>query len=131
MSDYTKVNLASVEDQAPKFGVQAQSFRALREDLGCEKTALSLQEIKPDARQEFGHRHADEEEIYVILSGSGRMRVEDDEIEVGELDAIRVAPAATRAFEAGSSGLRFVAFGAGAGKQDGEMRPGWWGDEAG
>jgi len=132
MSDYTKVSLPSVEDMAPGYGVEVQTFRGVRDALGCERSGLSFQELKPGARQPFGHAHREEEEIYVVVSGSGRMRVGADEIELGALDAVRVAPAAMRGMEAGPDGLAFLAFGApGGGASDGEMKPGWWGDEAG
>ena len=131
MSAYAKVHLPEVEDAAPGFGVETQSFRSLREPLGLERSGKIFQEIKPGERQTFGHAHSEEEEIYVVVSGSGRMRVADEEVELATLDAVRVAPTATRAFEAGPDGLAFLAYGApGAGQGDGEMRPGWWGDEA-
>lgn len=130
MSDFTVVRLPDLEDEAPKFGLSALSFRGARDPLGCERSGLSLQSIEPGERQPFGHRHGTEEEIYVILSGAGRVRVGAAEAEVGPLDAIRVAPGAIRAFEAGPEGLRMLAFGnSGTGAGDAEPVPGWWGDD--
>lgn len=128
MADVQQVNLAELEDVAPRFGVEGVEFRGAREALGCERSGLSLQRIAPGARQPFGHRHAEEEEIYVVLSGGGRIRLDDGEREVRPMDAIRVAPRVARAFEAGPDGLELIAFGSpGGGRRDSEILPGWWG----
>jgi mannose-6-phosphate isomerase-like protein (cupin superfamily) len=55
--------------------------------------------------------HGEAEEIYLVLTGSGTMRLDGDLLEVGPLDAIRVAPGVARGFEAGAEGLEFVAVG--------------------
>ena len=79
--------------------------------LDAHATGLSHQRLRPGVRQAFGHRHHHAEEVFLVLAGSGRMKV-DDEIEpVKPLDAIRVAPGSTRALEAGPDGLEFVVFG--------------------
>ena len=101
--------------------------RFAREALGCTASGLSHQRFLPGARQPFGHRHTREEEIYLVLSGSGRLRLDDEIIDIAALDAIRVSPAVIRAFEAGPDGLEVVAFGApGLGGPDADMVPGWW-----
>ena len=133
MSDFTRVHLLDVEDLAPKFGLSAMGeARFAREALGCTKSGLSHQRIAPRARQPFGHRHTEEEEIYLVLSGSGRMRLDDQIIELAALDAVRVAPAVMRAFEAGPDGLEIVAFGSpGLGGPDSEAVSDWWETEGG
>ena len=78
-------------------------------------------------RQPFGHRHDAAEEIYVVLAGSGRAKLDEDIVEIERLDAIRVAPGVTRAFEAGSDGIELLAFGPRR-DGDGELIPGWWTD---
>ena len=131
MSAYAKVHLSDVDDAAPKFGIETQSFRSLREPLALERSGMSFQELKPGARQTFGHAHDEEEEVYVVVSGAGRMRVADEEVQLRALDAVRVDPTAVRAFEAGPEGLAFLAYGApGAGQGDGRMIPDRWGDGA-
>ncbi len=65
----------------------------------------------PGKRSPFVHRHEDAEEIYVILGGSGRVKLDDQIADVRRLDTIRVAPEVARAFEAGPEGLEFLAFG--------------------
>ena len=126
MSDYTKVSLREVEDSAPAAGLQGIEARFPKQRLGCTVGAVSLQHLAPEARSPFGHRHARQEELYVILSGTGRMRLGDDVIEVAPWDAIRVAPETMRAFEAGPEGLELLAYGAPIGEEnDAEIVPGW------
>ena len=127
-SDFTHLNLLDVEDLAPGHGLSAMGeARFAREALGCTASGLSHQRFLPGARQPFGHRHTREEEIYLVLSGSGRLRLDDEIIDIAALDAIRVSPAVMRAFEAGPDGLEVVAFGApGLGGPDADMVPGWW-----
>jgi len=129
MSDVTHVHLPDLEDFAAKSDHDDLSFRGARDALGCEKSGLSLQAVAAGARQPFGHRHGEEEEIYLVLKGGGTMRAGTRDVELGPMDAVRVAPGVNRAIEAGPDGIEFVAFGSpGGGQADGEMLPGWWGD---
>jgi mannose-6-phosphate isomerase-like protein (cupin superfamily) len=127
MSDYTIKNIkADVDDAAPKFDMSPDvEARFARETLDLGKLGLSYQRLAPNARMPFGHKHSKQEEVYVILEGSGRVKIEDDVKDVGQWDAIRVGPDETRAFEAGSDGLAFLAVGAGE-QNDAEMIQGWW-----
>lgn len=129
MSEWTKANLRDVEDKAPGFGLgEVQSARFAHEALGARDTGVALMGVKPGQRQGFAHRHERAEEVYVILSGSGRMKLDEDIIEVAALDAIRVAPGVARAFEAGEEGLELLAVGP-RHQGDGEViRNGFWGD---
>ncbi len=61
--------------------------------------------------RKVSHRHTGAEEIYVVLGGSGWVKLDDELIELRELDAVRVAPRVARAFEAGPAGLELLAFG--------------------
>ncbi|HEX8646358.1 MAG TPA: cupin domain-containing protein [Thermoleophilaceae bacterium] len=109
---YTIKNLTDVEDKAPQFGIDAfQEARFAHGDLDAADTGLSFIRVKPGQRQPFAHRHENAEEIYVVVSGSGRVKLDDDIEEVKALDAIRVAPAVARQFEAGDDGLELLAFG--------------------
>jgi uncharacterized cupin superfamily protein len=120
---HTRVNLREVEDLAPQHGFSdTQEARFAREALGCEQVGLSLQRVKPERRQAFAHRHGEDEEVYVILAGGGRIHLDEEAIEVGPMDAIRVAPAVTRAFEAGPEGLELLAFGTHR-EDDAELAP--------
>lgn len=129
MAAYTHTRLTSVEDSAPKFGfADSQESRFPREDLDAETVGLAHHRFKPGARQPFGHHHDEAEEVYVVLSGTGRMALGDDVIELEPLDAVRVEPSVMRAFEAGPDGLEVLVFGARY-DSDGEVVPGWWAGE--
>ena len=89
---------------------EVQEARFANADLDADQSGISLQKVKPGKRHAFAHRHNEAEEVYVVISGSGRVKLYDEVREVGELDAIRVAPSVTRAFEAGAEGLELLAF---------------------
>jgi mannose-6-phosphate isomerase-like protein (cupin superfamily) len=109
--DYTIKNLREVEDMAAGQGfAEVQEARFANADLDAEQSGISLQKVKPGKRHAFAHRHNEAEEVYVVIAGSGRVKLDDEVKEVGELDAIRVAPSVTRAFEAGDEGLELLAF---------------------
>jgi mannose-6-phosphate isomerase-like protein (cupin superfamily) len=125
-ASYTIKNLRDVEDSAPQFGfADVQEARFAHGVLEASDTGLSYHAIKPDQRQPFGHKHENAEEVYVVLKGSGRVKLDDEVRDVQALDAIRVAPPVTRAFEAGPDGLELLAFGPRR-EGDGELLPGWW-----
>jgi uncharacterized cupin superfamily protein len=109
---YTIKNLREVEDMAPRFGLdEVQEARFARGDLGAETIGVSFLRVKPGCRQAFAHRHEQAEEVYVVLSGRGQIKLDDDVHEVEAMDAIRVAPTTARAFEAGPEGLELLVFG--------------------
>ncbi len=126
MIRYTKKNLQELEDQAQKSGFsEVLEARFAREELDCVRTGLSLQRYMPGVRQPFHHSQPEEEEIYVVLSGSGRMRLDDDVVELEPFDAIRVAPETVRGFEAGPGGLEVLAFGEHGTSQPSMQPPKW------
>jgi quinol monooxygenase YgiN/mannose-6-phosphate isomerase-like protein (cupin superfamily) len=125
---YTIQQLTDTEDSAAKFGFgELGEARFASEDLAVEQTGVSHHHLRPGKRQAFGHRHERAEEIYLVLSGSGRVKLGDEIEEIGPLDAIRVAPTVIRAFEAGPQGLELVAFGARL-RGESEILHGWWTD---
>jgi mannose-6-phosphate isomerase-like protein (cupin superfamily) len=128
MSSYTIKNLKESEDLAVKGGFsELQEARFPRGDLEAEQTGLAHIVVHPGKRQPFGHHQKKAEEIFVVLSGSGRVRLDDDVEDVGPLDAIRVSPPVTRAFEAGPDGLELIVFGPHH-DRDAEMVPDFWTD---
>lgn len=128
MADYTHMNLSEVKDSAPGFGAdEFQEARFAREDLEAEQAGLAHIKVKPGKRMPFGHKHDEAEEIYVVIAGSGRIKLDDEVIEVTELDAIRISPEVARCMEAGPDGLSVLAMGAHHDK-DGEVLPNWWSD---
>jgi mannose-6-phosphate isomerase-like protein (cupin superfamily) len=133
MAAHTIVNLKEVEDRAPSFGFAPDlEARFPTNDLGLEKSGLSYQRLAPGFRFPFGHRHNEQEEVYVIVSGGGRLKLDDEVVEVRQWDAVRVPSEVMRAFEAGPEGVELLAFGApntGASPgDDADMQPGWWSD---
>jgi mannose-6-phosphate isomerase-like protein (cupin superfamily) len=108
---YTKTNLSDVEDMAAKHGFgELQEARFPRTDVGAERGGVAHIKVRAGQRQPFAHHHKEAEEIHLILSGGGRMKVDGDTFEVGEGDVIRVEPSSARAFEAGPGGLEYVVF---------------------
>ena len=113
MSDYTVVNLKEVEDQAPKFGYAPDlESRFARKALGLEKSGISYFKAAPGFRIPFGHHHSDQEEIYVVVAGSARIKLGDEIVDLGMWDAVKVPPEMTRGMEGGPDGAEILAFGA-------------------
>jgi uncharacterized cupin superfamily protein len=126
MDSYTIKNLKDVEDMAPRFGLAPDlEARFARKDLECQRTGISYQRLAPNTDGNFGHTHQQDEEIYVILSGAGRIKLDDEVVEVGSWDAIRVAAGTLRAFAAGPEGLELLAFGTHS-EDDASMQPVEW-----
>jgi len=123
---YARINLDDVTDLAAQYGMaELGEARYLREDVGAERIAATLYRMNPGRRTGFGHRHREAEEMYVVLSGSGRAKVEDDIVDLRALDALRVAPSCMRELEAGPHGMVVLAFGTHV-ADDGEMVQDWW-----
>ena len=129
MAGYTKKSLREVENQAPKFGMpEEMDARFARTALGGKTLGLSLLKLAPNFRMPFGHKHSVQEEVYVVVRGSGRIKVEDEIVEVAEWDAIRFDEDTMRNVEAGPDGIEYLAFGAGDDPTDAEMAQNWWSD---
>lgn len=127
-SPYTLKKLTDVEDSAPKFGMgEVEEARFANGDLDAETTGVSFHRLKSGMRQPFGHKHDKAEEVYVVISGDGRIRLDDEIVEITALDAIRVAPKVTRALEAGPEGITVLVFGA-RHEGDGELLHDFWTD---
>lgn len=123
---YTHKKLTDVKDSAPGSGMgDIQEARFAKDDLDAEDTGVSHHRLGADKRQPFGHKHEQAEEVYVVMAGSGRINLDGEIVEIETLDAIRVSPGVTRAFEADSDGLEVLAVGA-RHDGDGEVIPGWW-----
>jgi len=126
MPDYTHKSLKDVHDSAPDFGFgEFGEARFAREAADAEQVGLAYHALKPDAHNPLGHVHEDAEEVYVVLAGSGRMKLDDEIIEIRQRDMIRVAPDVWRGFSAGPEGLEVIAFGAHH-PGDGQLDPQWW-----
>jgi mannose-6-phosphate isomerase-like protein (cupin superfamily) len=124
---HTKVHLLDVTDAAGKHGVEGMQARFARSNLAAQRSGVTHFRLDPGFRVPWGHRHRIEEETYVVLAGSLTVRVEDEEVQLGPLDAIRIEPTAARNFQAGPEGAELLAFGAREGESDAEQLMGWWG----
>ena len=125
-TDYARINIDDVEDLAAKFGMgELGEARYLRDDVGADRIGLTFYRMNPGKRTGFGHRHKEAEEIYVVLAGSGRIKLDDDIVALRPLDSIRMAPGVTRALEAGPEGLEVLAFGP-RHEDDAEMVADFW-----
>jgi len=123
---YAKKNLREVKDSAAEHGLSAhQEARFPGQDLGAEQTGMNFLMVKPGQREAFAHRHRTAEEIYVAIDGDGRVKLDDEFVELTPLDAVRVSPGVARSFEAGRSGLQILIFGPRV-ESDGEMVQDLW-----
>jgi hypothetical protein len=133
MPPYTVVNLKEVEDQAPTVGLSPHlEARFPSVALELENSGISYQRLAPNFRLPWGHRQKLQEEVYVLIGGSARAKLDDAVVELKAWDALRVARETMRCFEAGPEGAEMLVFGApktgpSAGS-DAEMTPEWWSD---
>jgi len=131
---FTLVNIKDdLEDIGHRFdGAPDLEFRAATKPLQLAMTALSYQRVPPDYRFPYGHTHVTQEEVYVILRGDGRMKLDDEIVELREWDVVRVPPGTWRGYEAGPDGLEILVFGApNLGedpRQDVDGQRDWWAD---
>jgi mannose-6-phosphate isomerase-like protein (cupin superfamily) len=131
MAKYAITNLKrDVEDMAPSFELAPNlEARFARGALDSENFAVSYLRVAPSFRLPFGHNHRAQEELYVVLSGGGQLRLDDDVVEVGQYDAVRIPAETMRGFEGGPEGAELLLFGAPKGESnDAQMEPGWWTD---
>jgi quercetin dioxygenase-like cupin family protein len=110
MSEYSIMNLREVDDDTGG-RVPGMEGRFGRKYLDSRDLGVSLWSYAPGVRTPFGHSHREQEEAYVVVAGSGRIRLNDEVREVGLWDVVRVAPEVIRAFEAGPDGLELIAVG--------------------
>lgn len=130
MANYTKLNLRKeVEDQAPKFGMDDLEFHTARVPLELENSGVSFLRIAPNYRMPFGHTHNEQEEVYVLVNGSVRLKLDDEILELEPWDAIRIHKDTMRNLEGGPEGAEIILFGApNAGSGDAETTQDWWTD---
>jgi len=127
-------NLKELDDVGANFdGAPGLEFRLATKALELEQSGLSHQRVPPGHRFPYGHTHQRQEEVYVVLSGSGRMKLDDDIVEVRAWDAVRVPPGTWRGYEAGPEGMELLVIGAPnlgeAPRDDVDGRRDWWTDD--
>ena len=129
MSRFTIKNLMDVEDSAGERmpGVEG---RFARKHLDSQHLGISYFRYSPGLRSPVAHSHREQEEAYVVVAGSGRIRIDDEVYPLTQWDVVRVSPEAIRAFEAGENGLELIAVGADRPEGgDGVLAPSAWIDE--
>jgi mannose-6-phosphate isomerase-like protein (cupin superfamily) len=129
MADYTHMNLKEdVENASEKFGLAPDmEARFARNPMDLEGGGFSYQKLAPNFRPPAAHRHKTQEEVYVVIAGSGRVKIEHEIRELRQWDAIRFPPGTARAFEGGPAGMELLAIGFGEGG-DAEMLEDFWGE---
>jgi mannose-6-phosphate isomerase-like protein (cupin superfamily) len=131
---YTHKNLKEdVEDSAARFfGSSDMDTRFAGNALELEQSGMSYQRLAPGYRFPFGHTHKTQEEVYVVVGGSGRMKLDDEVVELERWDAVRVPPGTWRGYEGGPQGMELLVFGAPnlgeAVRDDVEGQRDWWAD---
>lgn len=131
MAGYTKLNLRQdVDDQGPNFGFEGKiEARMARVPLELEQSGVSYLRLAPNFRMPWGHTHKTQEEVYILVGGSMRAKLDDEVVELEPFDALRVPKDTMRGFEAGPEGAEMIAIGAPhTGPGDAEVAQGWWGD---
>jgi quercetin dioxygenase-like cupin family protein len=128
MSQYTLINLKEVEDSVGARSPEVEG-RFARKHLDSRELGVSYWRYAPGYRSRMGHHHREQEEAYVVVGGSGRMKLDGDVRELRQWDVIRVAPEVVRAFEAGADGLEIIAVGSSRPEEgDGVPVADWWTD---
>ena len=129
MADYTLVNLMELENRGSD-AYATRDMRLARSSLETEHLGISRIQYGPDARSPRGHRHREQEEVYLVIGGSGQVKLDDELRELKQWDVVRVAPLTFRGFRAGPDGLDLIAIGSDRPEGgDGEQSPDdWWGD---
>jgi mannose-6-phosphate isomerase-like protein (cupin superfamily) len=129
MAGFTIKNLQHVDNSAPESAGGGLEARFARKHLDSEHLRTSYFRYAPDFKAPYGHRHHEQEEAYVVVGGSGRMRLDDEVVELERWDVVRVAPRVVRAFQAGPDGLEIIAIGADRPEGgDGELVKDFWTD---
>jgi mannose-6-phosphate isomerase-like protein (cupin superfamily) len=131
LAAYTKLNLKEdVDDQGPNFGFEGKiEARMARVPLELEHSGVSYQRLAPNFRVPFAHTHKTQEEVYVLISGSARAKLDDEIVDLRPFDALRVHKDTVRGFEAGPEGAEMIAIGAPhTGPGDADVINDWWTD---
>jgi mannose-6-phosphate isomerase-like protein (cupin superfamily) len=128
MSSYSVKNLMDVEDSAAARTSDVEA-RFARKHLDSKELGVSYFRYAPNYRSRMGHSHREQEEAYVVVGGAGRIKLDDEILDLSQWDVVRVSPEVVRAFEGGPQGLEIIAIG-GTKPEDGDgvPVPDWWTD---
>lgn len=127
MADWTHKDSASFEDLSPGYGMgELMEYRKGTASLGAEQIGFSRQMIKPNQRQPFGHKHGSHEEVIFVLTGGGRIKLDDEIVDLRPHDVLRIGPSVMRAMEADSTGIEYLVIGPVGRDEGSELVKGWW-----
>ena len=129
MAGYTVKNLKEIENQGVNFGLDESDIevRMAKDPLECTGCGVSYMRLGPGYRPPFGHAHKTQEEIYILVNGSARMKLEDEVVDMKPFTAVRVSPATTRGYEAGPEGAELIVIGTPkTGGGDADTVANWW-----
>ena len=107
--DWTKKSFLRLRDHSPSDA--PMQWKMARDALGTRELGVSRFTYEPGARMPFGHRHREQEEVYVVVAGSGVAKLDDDAVELTTWDVLRVGPPVIRSFAAGPDGLDLICIG--------------------
>lgn len=128
MSSFSVMNLKDVEDLAAGRGPEVEA-RFARKHLGSRELGVSYFRYGPGYRSGTGHHHREQEEAYIVVAGSGRIKLDEEILELRQWDVVRVAPEVVRALEGGPEGLEIIVVGTARPEGgDGVSIPDWWAD---
>lgn len=108
MSAYSIKNLMEIDDL---FEGPEREVRFARKYLDSDQLGVTYQRLAPNFVAIDGHSHTEQEEAYVVVSGSGRVKLDDDVVELRQWDVVRVAPETVRGFDSGPEGLELICIG--------------------
>jgi mannose-6-phosphate isomerase-like protein (cupin superfamily) len=111
MSGYTLKNFMDLEDSAAERSGGTVQGRMARSHIDSEHLGVSHFKLSPDLRMPFAHSHQVQEEVYVVISGSGQVKLDGEVVDLTQWDVLRVAPATVRAFASGPDGLEYIVVG--------------------
>jgi mannose-6-phosphate isomerase-like protein (cupin superfamily) len=105
MSAYTITNFNDIETPDPNPDRDAKFARSR---IGSEHLGISYFRYAPNFRGARGHSHREQEEVYVVISGSGRVKLDDEIFDLEQWDVVRVSPPVVRAFAGGPEGMELI-----------------------
>jgi mannose-6-phosphate isomerase-like protein (cupin superfamily) len=109
MSAFTVTSFNDIENPNPNPEREAKFARSR---IGSEHLGVSYFRYGPNFRSNLGHSHREQEEVYVVISGSGRVKLDDEIVDLKQWDIVRVSPPVVRAFEGGPEGMELIIAGA-------------------
>jgi mannose-6-phosphate isomerase-like protein (cupin superfamily) len=105
MSDYQRIEIGPIEQWREHFGGfvpdrSRDGRRVLDHELPMQFVGVTANSLVPGEEAGYWHAHSSDEELYIFLTGTGQMGLDDDVVEVGPGTAIRVGQGVMRTWRA-------------------------------